>query len=86
MCTERDLSKPLAACFCSSFLIKTKVYILFWDESCINTSIYLINKKKYNKKYFLKKISGEDKMDGYFSRSLILSLSYCKYSSQLRPP
>ena len=29
-------------------LIKTKALTLFWDESYHNTSIYHINKKKYN--------------------------------------
>ena len=32
--------------FCSLFLIKTKVFILFWNDSSHNTSIYLMKKKK----------------------------------------
>ena len=32
---------------------KTKVLTLFWDESYHNTSIYHINKKKYNSEYYL---------------------------------
>ena len=43
----RDFSTP--GLFILQFISnKTKVYTLFWDESYHNTSIYHINKKKYN--------------------------------------